>query len=495
MALFLCKNRECKQTTEAETPPSQCPHCKKYQTLEVAEKVLADERTRSQPQPAWSPPSSEYDDSAITGRPAEDQQRASMSIGALSKSTTKRRLMTSLGELDRVLGGGLTIGSVNLFSGDPGIGKSTLLLQALHGLAEGHEQVCLYVTGEESKEDIAARGLRMGVDTSDIQVMESRRWDEIEREIIELSPIAVVVDSVQTMSVDDLDAPAGSIAQVRAVLERLARITHERQEFSVLLVSHVTKDGDVAGPKTLEHMVDGVFMFMGELGNAVRTLMVRKNRNGPNTEFGVLQMGEQGFHDVENPSEHFLAQRPRGAPGSIITTMCGEDASRSMCVEVQALVTDLHDQKRQVVALGPDRSRLNMLLAALEKRGGCSIGARDVFVNIVGGISISETSIDLALLMAIVSAKYDKPIPEDLLVMGEVGLTGEIRDVKQIVLRLEEAQRMGFRRVIMPEHRGILDEDYEDHLELTRVGTLTEAIHAILGEFDMNADEGERSVQ
>ena len=355
------------------------------------------------------------------------------------------RLSTGTGEFDLVLGGGLVPGSCTLIGGEPGAGKSTLLLQTLCQLARDHKT--LYVTGEESPQQIAMRAQRLGLATDRVQVMAETSVETVCATCESVRPAILVVDSIQVMNLADITSAPGSVSQVRESAAMLVR--YAKQTGTVLLlVGHVTKDGSIAGPKVLEHMIDCSLMLEGSQDSHFRTLRSHKNRFGAVNELGVFAMTEKGLREVANPSAIFLQRGEELAPGS--TVMVIWEGTRPLLVELQALVDDSHLGNPRRVTVGLDHNRLAMLLAVLHRHGGIMVGDQDVFVNVVGGVKVVETSADLALLLAVISSFRNRPIPRDWVIFGEVGLAGEIRPVPNGQERLREAAKHGFRRAIIP---------------------------------------------
>jgi DNA repair protein RadA/Sms len=380
------------------------------------------------------------------------------------------RIPTGIGELDRVLGGGAVLGAVTLVGGDPGVGKSTLLMQALAGLAHaGHR--CLYVSGEESASQTAARARRLGAMADDLLVLAETDLDTVERALGEVKPMAVVVDSVQTMRAASLESAAGTVSQLREVASRMVERA-KRDHFTTFLVGHVTKDGLLAGPKVLEHMVDTVLAFEGERGQAFRALRTHKNRFGSATEVGVFEMTASGMREVKCPSELFLAERPRGASGSVVAAT-GE-GTRAMLVEVQALVGPFAVGSARRTANGVDGARLAMILAVLERKAGLALAGADVFLNIAGGVRVDEPAIDLPMALAVASSLRERAVDAGTVAFGEVGLAGEVRGVARSQQRLAEAASMGFRRAIVPASAA--DIGAPEGLTLVPVRTIEEAI-------------------
>jgi DNA repair protein RadA/Sms len=356
------------------------------------------------------------------------------------------RIATGLSELDRVLGGGLVAGGVTLIGGEPGIGKSTLLLQAASALAEGGRKV-LYVTGEESARQLRLRGDRLGVCSSDLLVLAETDVDSIVEAARKARASIVVVDSIQAVRCRQLDSVPGSVGQVREAAGRLVELA-KGTGVPVLMIGHVTKEGFLAGPRALEHVVDTVLQFDGDRHHAHRILRALKNRFGPSDELGVFTMAGNGLREVPNPSEFFLAERPSDAPGSAV--LAALEGTRPLLAEVQVLVGEtVHGSPRRT-ALGVDPNRVAMVLAVLHRRGGIDLSSRDVFVNVTGGLTVVEPAADLAVAAAAASSAVRRPLPAGCVVMGEIGLTGEIRGISRCEARLGEALRMGFRTAIGP---------------------------------------------
>ena len=353
------------------------------------------------------------------------------------------RIKTGIGEFDRVLGGGLMPGSVILLGGDPGIGKSTLAMQASANI----NQKVLYVTGEESEKQIKLRSSRLKLKSSNFYVQADTNLSNILGAINQLNPSVVVIDSIQTMYRSELDNSPGTITQVRECTSLLMDEA-KKKHFCVIIIGHVTKEGMIAGPKLLEHMVDTVVQFEGESNYSFRILRAQKNRFGGTNEIGVFEMHEDGLREVKNPSELFLSEREKQTPGSVVTSSI--EGTRPILLEVQALVTPSNYGYPQRVSNGFDQRRLSILLAVLEKRAKQMVSATNVFVNIAGGIRASEPAVDLAVSVAIASSLTDKVINNQTIVIGEVGLGGEIRSVGQIEKRIQEAEKLGFKSVIIP---------------------------------------------
>lgn len=385
------------------------------------------------------------------------------------------RFSTGIGELDRVLGGGAVKGSLVLVGGAPGIGKSTLLLQ-LCGLVDG-EQKILYVTGEESERQLKMRAQRLGVDNGQIYVIAETGLTEILEAIDELKPDIVIVDSIQTMFDPEISSAPGSVSQVRECTMSIMRMTKEKG-FTTFVVGHINKEGNIAGPKVLEHMVDCVLYFEGERSTSFRILRAGKNRFGSTNEIGVFEMVDTGLKDLQNPSEILLSGRPDNAPGTCVT--CVIEGSRPILAEIQALVAPATYTAGRRSTNGVDYNRATLLLAVLEKRGGMAVSGCDAYINVIGGLELDEPAADLATMLAIASSFRDLPLGRDLAAVGEVGLSGEIRSVSLLNMRLSEIARLGFKRCVIPSH---IKDDIKkpEGLEIISVKDIREAIKATLG--------------
>ena len=384
----------------------------------------------------------------------------------------ERREATGIAELDRVLGGGLVSGSVVLIGGDPVIGKSTLLLQMLGAI--GRRVRGLYVTGEESLAQVASRGKRLGIALDGLEALAETSIERILAEAANAKPDVLIIDSIQTIWTELLTAAPGSVSQVRESAARLVRFAKETGT-SVFLVGHVTKEGGIAGPRVLEHMVDAVLYFEGEAGSRFRVLRAFKNRFGAVNELGVFAMGDKGLREVPNPSAIFLSAHAQPTAGSAV--MVTREGTRPLLVEVQALVDQSSLGNPRRVALGLEQNRLAMLLAVLHRHGGAAVYDQDVFVNVVGGIRVQETAADLPVLLAVLSSFRDRPLPEKLVAFGEVGLSGEIRPVPNGEERLREAATHGFVRAIVPKANAPKRGQIGD-LSVTGVERLSEALGA-----------------
>ncbi|MCD7742976.1 MAG: DNA repair protein RadA [Oscillospiraceae bacterium] len=383
------------------------------------------------------------------------------------------RFSTGMSELDRVLGGGAVVGSIVLVGGAPGIGKSTLLLQ-LCGLLEN--QKILYVTGEESVRQLKLRAKRLGVDRQNLLVLAETNLDNVLRSIEATKPELVIIDSIQTMFNGDLTSGPGSVSQVKDCTMALMQAA-KLQSFTCFVVGHVNKEGAIAGPKVLEHMVDCVLYFEGDRAMSYRILRAAKNRFGSTNEIGVFEMADNGLIEVPNPSEMLLSGRPKNCPGTCVT--CVMEGTRPVLAEVQALVAPSGFNGARRNSNGIDYNRAMLLLAVLDKRGGISMNNCDTYINVIGGLELDEPAADLATVLAIASSARDHVIPYDTTAIGEVGLTGEIRSVNALNQRLSEVARLGFHRCVIPAHiRG--EVKAPDGLELVSVRNIREAIFAIL---------------
>lgn len=402
----------------------QCPSCQAWNTLVEA----ISETTPSQSRFASLAPTAQLQKLALV----EAQEVARQSSG--------------IGEFDRVLGGGLVAGGVVLIGGDPGIGKSTLLLQTMCKLSQG--QKAFYISGEESAQQIAMRAQRLGLDASQLDVLAEINLEKISHVLQQHQPQVVVIDSIQTVYSEALQSAPGSVAQVRECSAQLTRIA-KQLGVSMILVGHVTKEGALAGPRVLEHIVDCVLYFEGDQNSSFRLIRAIKNRFGAVNELGVFAMTEKGLREVTNPSALFLSQHDSPVAGSCITVT--QEGTRPLLVEVQALVDSAHAGNPKRLCVGVEQNRLVLLLAVLHRHAGVPCYDQDVFINAVGGVKISEPAVDLAMLLAIVSSLKNKPLPAKLVVFGEVGLAGEVRPVQRGQERLKEAAKLGFTHAIIPK--------------------------------------------
>ena len=393
------------------------------------------------------------------------------------EALTQNRLITGIGEFDRTLGGGLVEGSLVLIGGDPGIGKSTLVLQSMGEMAKSGAKV-LYVSGEESPAQIKLRADRLGALSDNLLVCSEICIEDVLRIVDQVQPDALVLDSIQTFFTADLQSAPGSIGQVREVAFKIFQDVKKRA-MPALLIGHITKDGAIAGPKSLEHIVDTVIYFEGDKGHSYRILRAVKNRFGPTPEIGVFEMLPKGLVGVENPSDIFLSERPADSPGSIIVSNL--EGSRPLLVEVQALVTSSSSigMPRRMSA-GFDHNRTSLLIAIMEKRLGLNLQGEDVFINIAGGLKISEPAVDLGVAAAIAGSFRNRSVDPHTVMIGEVGLTGEVRSVMQLEARLTEAERLGFKKCIVPHS---IKEDMlvkkNNSLKLIPVKTLSDAFDAV----------------
>lgn len=426
---------------------------------------------------------------SIVERPAErsrsGKSSASRSVGLgprrarpitdLEAEEEEVRFLTGMGELDRVLGGGAVKGSLVLVGGAPGIGKSTLMLQICSNLCRFSK--VLYVSGEESEHQLKLRARRLRAESDQLFVLSETCLGDVLETVTEEKPDILIIDSIQTLYSEDLDSPAGSVAQVKSCTMALMQLA-KGQGITVFVIGHVNKEGSIAGPKVLEHMVDCVLYFEGDRHTSYRILRAAKNRFGATNEIGVFEMQDEGLAEVENPSQMLLSGRPDDAPGTCVA--CVMEGARPVLAEVQALVvTTASGGNPRRTSNGFDYNRAAMLLAVLEKRGGLKVSACDAYLNIIGGLWLDEPAADLAAVVALASSYLDRPVPGDLVAIGEVGLTGELRTVSQLPLRIREAQRLGFRRCVIPAHRALDDRAFGD-MELLAVRNIGEAIRAAL---------------
>lgn len=404
----------------------QCPHCDAWNTLveSVAEALSASGKNR-------------FSALAASGKL---QRLAEVEASEVSRTPT------GISEFDRVLGGGLVEGGVVLIGGDPGIGKSTLLLQALAHLSQA--QRVLYVSGEESAQQIALRAKRLALDARAVNLLPEIQLEKVQATIANEKPEVVVIDSIQTVYSEQLTSAPGSVAQVRECAAQLTRLA-KSNGITIILVGHVTKEGALAGPRVLEHIVDTVLYFEGDTHSSFRLIRAFKNRFGAVNELGVFAMTEKGLREVSNPSALFLSQHGAQVPGSCV--MVTQEGTRPLLVEIQALLDDSHAPSPRRLSLGLEQNRLAMLLAVLHRHAGIACFDQDVFINAVGGVKITEPGADLAVLLAIVSSLRNRPLPEKMVVFGEVGLAGEVRPVQRGQERLKEAAKLGFTHAIIPK--------------------------------------------
>jgi len=403
----------------------RCPDCQEWNTF-------VEERLEANPVKAVA--------GGRSGRAAAPQAIAELATASESRSGT------GIDELDRVLGGGVVPGSVILIGGDPGIGKSTLVLQALANLAAGG--VVLYVSGEESPQQIKMRADRLGVGAANLLVLAETNLEAVLQHATQLAPVVLAIDSIQTVFTEQLPSAPGSIGQVRESAARLVNFA-KRSDLATILVGHVTKEGSFAGPRVLEHMVDTALYFEGERGHSFRILRTVKNRFGSTNEIGVFEMKQQGLQAVDNPSALFLAERPVDVPGSVVVASL--EGTRPILVELQALVSPTALGTPRRTTLGLDHNRVALLVAILEKKMGLQLSSHDIFLNVAGGVRIDEPAADLGAVVAVASSFLDRPVDPHTLVIGEVGLAGEVRAIGQAEARVREAAKLGFARCILPE--------------------------------------------
>jgi len=442
----------------AESPKwvGQCPDCGAWNTL-VEGMVAAATRGRAARLSGYA--------GEAMGEPV---------VKSLSEVEPHRdiRIPSGMSELDRVLGGGLVLGSVVLIGGDPGVGKSTLLLQTLATLSA--TLPALYVTGEESLEQVSLRARRMHLPAGKLRLLADTQVEPILAHAAQERPRVMVIDSIQTLFTEFLQSAPGSVAQVRESAAQLVRYAKQTGT-ALFLVGHVTKEGTLAGPRVLEHMVDTVLYFEGDTSTPFRVVRAIKNRFGAVNELGVFAMGDKGLKEVSNPSAIFLSRHEQAVAGSVV--MVTREGTRPLLVEVQTLVAESHISNPRRVSVGLDQNRLSMLLAVLQRHAGIAMYDQDVFVNVVGGVRITETGADLAVLLAALSSLRDRPLPSDLVVFGEVGLAGEIRPVQGGLERLREAAKHGYKRAIVPKAN--MPKQPPADIEVVGVSRLSDAIETL----------------
>lgn len=451
---FFCK--ECGY--ESAKWYGQCPACKEWNTF------------------VEQPVSGKQPKGVINTRIGASAVKTDMKTTRLSQisSQDKDRISTGIKEFDRVLGGGIVEGSLVLVGGDPGIGKSTLLLQMCNNLALDNKKV-LYISGEESLIQIKIRADRLGKISDNLELLCETNLENIEAVLKKVMPEVVIIDSIQTMYKEDIGAAPGSVSQVRestAVLMQLAK----GLDIAIFIVGHVTKEGVVAGPRMLEHMVDTVLYFEGDRNAMYRVLRSVKNRFGSTNEIGVFEMRESGLSEVENPSEYMLTGRPEDASGSVVA--CLMEGSRPILLEIQALVCDSNFGMPRRTATGTDYRRVDLLMAVLEKRAGIHLSGSDAYINVAGGMKVSEPALDLAIIMALVSSYKNRPVDSSTIIFGEVGLTGEVRAVSQAQARINEAVKLGFKTCILPRVclKNIMKTD---KINVIGISSIYEAINLI----------------
>ena len=420
----------------------------------------------------------------IVEQPAETKRKSSAAVATVGErrgsikprlmdeveTTRELRFQTGMNELDRVLGGGAVQGSLVLVGGAPGIGKSTLMLQICQNLCRFAK--VLYVSGEESERQIKLRAERLGVRGEELYLLAETSMDDVAEAVTALQPDVLIVDSIQTMYNGELSAAPGSIGQVKDCTMALMNLAKGRG-VTVFVIGHVNKEGSIAGPKVLEHMVDCVLYFEGEQQNSYRILRAAKNRFGATNEIGVFEMGDAGLTEVPNPSEMLLAGRPQDTPGTCVT--CVMEGVRPVLAEVQALLAPTSFNVPRRTCNGFDFNRANLLLAVLEKRGGLMVSSCDAYINVIGGLNLDEPAADLAMVVALASSFRDRPVPGDLAAIGEVGLTGELRSVNALGQRLSEVHRLGFTKCLVPQRTGAKLE-VPDGLQLIKVRNIREAL-------------------
>ncbi|MES9681588.1 DNA repair protein RadA [Bacillus sp. AFS001701] len=389
---------------------------------------------------------------------------------------TETRIETSFDEFNRVLGGGIVLGSLVLIGGDPGIGKSTMLLQVSSQLAKKDHKV-LYVSGEESQKQIKLRAERLGVATQNLYVLSETDLSYIARYMDEMSPDFVVIDSIQTIYLQEVTSAPGSVSQVRECTSELMKIA-KTKGIPIFIVGHVTKEGSIAGPRLLEHMVDAVLYFEGERHHTYRILRAVKNRFGSTNETGIFEMKELGLVEVLNPSEIFLEERPYGVAGS--TVVASMEGTRPVLVELQALVSPTSFGNARRMATGIDHNRVSLIMAVLEKRMGLLLQNQDAYLKVAGGLKLDEPAVDLAVAVSIASSFQDKPTNPTDVVIGEIGLTGEVRRVSRIEQRVQEAAKLGFKRAIIPS-KNIGGWSFPEGMEIIGINTVHEALKYVLG--------------
>ncbi len=433
----------------------RCPSCNEWNTFEMQVQAVASAKGNSR----------------ISAAPLSGAA-APVRISEID-TEDEVRYHTGLKEFDRVLGGGIVKGSINLLSGAPGIGKSTLLLQICEFLGRNYR--ILYVSGEESVRQLKLRAQRLGVESDNLYIVSQTDVDTVIHTVVTQKPDLVMIDSIQTMNLAQVTSSAGSVTQVRECTSALMR-TAKSEEIPMFVVGHINKDGAIAGPKVLEHIVDAVLYFEGDRNLAYRILRAVKNRYGSTNEIGMFEMLDTGLTEVENPSMMLLADRPVGVSGTCAA--CVMEGSRPIMAEVQALVTKTGFGTPRRMAAGFDYNRMSLILAVLEKRAGYFFGALDVYVNIVGGLRLEEPAADLSIALALVSSLRDKPLPEGLLAFGELGLAGEIRTASNLLQRIKEAQRLGFTQCLVPRQalKALSAISGLDGIELIGVSSLKQAV-------------------
>lgn len=429
----------------------KCPACGEWNSY-VEERVASEKRSR--------------------GR----MPRNSTSIAITQiESAKEERIETGIGELDRVLGGGFVPGSLVLVGGDPGIGKSTLALEMVNNVSLSKMSV-LYVTGEESPEQVKMRAERMGVGSDRLFVFAETSVENILDEIDKLSPKLAVIDSIQTIYTEDFPSAPGSVGQIRESAAKIMQYA-KTNGTAIFLIGHVTKEGTIAGPKVLEHLVDTVLYFEGGREHPYRILRAVKNRFGSTNEIGVFEMHESGLEEVKSPSEIFLSERPANASGSVVVPSL--EGTRPILVEIQALVSPCNFGVPRRTTIGLDYNRVSLLAAVLEKRAGLRISGQDIFMNVAGGVRIEEPAIDLGISTSLASSLLNRPVESDIVVFGEVGLAGEVRGVSQVELRLKEAEKLGFKKCVLPRINLERLKHSDSNVSLIGIGSIEKAIEVL----------------
>ncbi len=450
--VFFCKECGC----EASKWLGQCPSCKAWDTMV------------EEPQ------------GKVAGKRKSDNSGADIIKLSEVGLDNDERILTGIHEFDRVLGGGIVVGSLILVGGDPGIGKSTLLLQVCRELTKQNKKI-LYISGEESPKQIKMRADRLGTFSNEVYMLSETSLDNAEEVMLRQKPEIAVIDSIQTMYREDIAAAPGSVSQVREITGALLRIA-KTQGITIVIIGHVTKEGVVAGPRVLEHMVDTVLYFEGENNASYRILRAVKNRFGSTNEIGVFEMRSDGLREIANPSEYMLQGTPEDEPGSVIAVAM--EGTRPILIEVQALVCQSNLNIPRRTAAGTDYNRVSLLMAVMEKRLGIQLAFCDAYVNVAGGMKISEPALDLAIVLAILSSYKNLPLKEKTIAFGEVGLIGEIRAVNMIEQRVAEAQKMGYKRCILPAvNKEYITKNIKlDNIKLIGVSNVKELMKAVFAD-------------
>ena len=457
--VYVCSN--CGETSPRWM--GRCPSCGSWNTMN--EDVVAEAPKAGLSSSKAAVPARQEGVTSLTARRLAD----------ISTTEEKSRILTGISELDRVLGGGIVLGGVVLLSGEPGVGKSTMLLQLCGAISNQHS--VLYITGEESVRQVKLRAARLKVPQNNIFLAAENDVDEICGLIEKEKPDLVVIDSIQTMRCMDISSSSGTVSQVKESAARLLAVA-KKQEIPMFIVGHVNKDGAIAGPKVMEHIVDTVLYFEGDKMLPYRILRAAKNRYGSTNELGMFDMTGTGLTEIENPSQMLLEGRPLGVSGNCVA--CTMEGSRPILSEIQALATKTNFPAPRRACSGYDYNRMNLLIAVLEKRAGYFLGNLDVYINIVGGLELDETACDLSVCLAVVSSLMDKPVPDDMIAIGEVGLGGEVRNVTNLEYRLRESQRMGFVRAVVPKHSlAQIDPKEFNTMELLGVTYVKQAIQLL----------------